>query len=258
MLLTQLFNLMEGCRWTAFLQPFTWALILTSLAPWFLLLIGIPYFMAKRAEKKAHLAKEKEKREAAKESVSAFAAEYEEALRREKLVYVHEQRKRFSHELKIWECELKERGVEIAWKWKTGEFDKIMLKIKNSDTPDNLHMANLHFVTLGNYVQLLYATYIENGIEMRISGTTLKEVPEAMYEAYFRALILSKLNIFSLLVEAAKKNPICFDYTVVTEQQNATPEEFNAFIEALNEEVKAAGLIAIGDYNCLEVTLKKF
>ena len=241
-----------GRPWTVYLHPFNILILLATIAPMVLLVLIIPYIWAKSLDAKANMEAIKAESKESKEAAEAF----KQALRRENSAYIHAERKRFYPELQNWIAELKADGINASWKWQIGSCRDIQLKFENSG---DILPCSLQFAELGKYVQLVGATYIDDGREKSLPGTILEDVPYDMYVTYFKALILYKTEVLSLLVSAAETKSVKFDYCITLSQKRefVTENQFNAFLSVLAEEVMPAGLKVTGDFDTLEVTLSK-
>lgn len=250
-LLLRLAEAFAGRPWTVYLNPFNILTLLVTVAPMVLMLMCIPYIWAKGLDVKAKRETIKEESEESKKVAEVF----KQALERENSAYIHAERKRFYPELQKWVAELKAEGINISWKWQIGSCHDIELMFMG-ETPVP---CTLQFAELGKYVQLVGATYIDNGKEKSLPGTILEEVPHDMYVAYFKALILYKMEVLSLLVSAAKTRDVTFDYCITLSQKRefVTENQFGAFLLLLGEEVEPAGLKVTGVFDTLEVTLSK-
>lgn len=251
-MLNLMLNLAEafaGSPWTVYLNPFNILMLLGAIAPIMLLLMCIPYIWGKKLDSKAKIEAIKEE---SKEATEAF----KQALERENSAYIHAERRRLYPELQKWVAELKAEGVNISWKWQIGSCRDIQLKFDDSDK--TLPCA-LQFAELGGYLQLVGATYIDDGREKKLPGTRLKDVPYSMYRAYYKVAIVNLLDVFSLLIEAAKTRDVTFDYSITLSQKRefVTENQFNAFLDVLGEEVRPVGLNVTGNFETLEVTLSR-
>ena len=241
-----------GRPWTVYLHPFNILILLATIAPMVLLVLIIPYIWAKSLDAKANMEAIKAESKESKEAAEAF----KQALRRENSAYIHAERKRFYPELQNWIAELKADGINASWKWQIGSCHDIELRFDDSN---EIFPCALQFAELGGYVQLVGATYIDDDREKKLPGTRLKDVPYAMYRSYYKVAILDRLDIFSLLIEAAKTRDVTFDYCITLSQKRefVTENQFNAFLDVLGEEVGPVGLKVTGDFETLEVTLSK-
>lgn len=240
---------LSGLPLAVYLKPFVLLMIATIVLPFWIVLLAIPYLWAKGISLK-------ERREAVK-AESKKSNEYAKNLiEKEDSAYIHAQRKRFYPEIQNWVIELKTLGYDITWVWALGSFQEIEIKFAGSD---QTYPCNLSFVELGGYLQLVGASYRDGFREKKLPGSTLKDVPRHMYTTYFKALMLNRLDIFSVMIEAAKEKSITFSYCITASQrkETVTEEQFFAFCDVLAEEAEKSGIRVTGNFDTLEVTLSR-
>ena len=212
-------------------------------------LLYAPYLWAKTIQSQRE---RKERRELAKAEKAAI----EQKFSRENSAFIHAERKRLYPEILLWVEQLTKEGICFYWQWKLGESRQIEIRFLDSD--EELP-CKLDFVEIGSFVHLASAEYqTVDGRTVRLNGRELTKVPKEMYVQYFHAVILQNISAFSTILEKARKKKISFPYCELTRQSKAgtTREMFEAFCEALGEEVLPLGFAVNGDFSSLKVTVK--
>lgn len=222
--------------------PTMWNVI-TQVLPFILLTV----FVMNRLQKKK-AAEEKARTE-------EKTAEKERLYRQSRAVYAEKQK--IKPEIDHWLEEVSARkGEKVSWRWASTDNSNQIIVYTQRVGATLLELDVINFCGLAHIQGVTYVD--ETGASIKITdGPTLRDIPTDKYVSYYQALILSKKDVFSNILEKLEGvSSINFPFAV-TGQEAETENQFTAFLTALNAEYSKVGVIASGNFDAQEICVSR-